>query len=1049
MNHFTLIRNLAFFCLLASTASWAQEAVPDWENAAVFRINKEPARATFIPFETVEQARTLERAKSPYYRSLNGYWKFHWSPDPQSRPADFYKPEFSVNDWDEIPVPSNWQMQGYDVPIYTNVTYPFHKDPPRVMGTPPEHFTTFKTRNPVGSYRTTFPVPLQWKDREVFIVFDGVESAFYLWINGQKVGYSQDSRTPAEFRITPYLKSGDNILAVEVYRFSDGSYLEDQDFWRLSGIFRDVYLYSAPSVRIRDFFVKTDLDSDYQDAVLSVTVSVSNDGPVPVALPKLEGTLFDKSGRVIASLKPAAAPKRIGAGEEITLEMRADVKNPLKWTAETPHLYRLVLALGKEAVGCNVGFRKVEIKDGVLLVNGRYVYLKGVNRHEHDPDTGHTVSRESMIQDICLMKQYNINAVRTSHYPNVPMWYDLCDEYGLYVIDEANIESHALMNYSNLFDSLGNDPMWKEAHLDRTKNMVERDKNHPCIIIWSLGNEAGDGANFEAASEWIHQRDPSRPVHYEPARERPLTDIVCPMYARIHQIEAYAKRKDIYRPLILCEYSHAMGNSCGNIADYWVVIEKYRALQGGFIWDWVDQGLRKKDPATGRVFWAYGGDFGDQPNDGNFCCNGLVQPDRKPNPHLYEVKKVYQNVAVLPIDMSRGLVEIENKYVFTNLKDLLEADWELTENGAVIARGSLGRQDIPPGRRKQLFIPLPSCKWNPFCEYHLTVSFRLADDQPWAKRGHLLAWEQIEMRKREHPAPLPQPNPQRKAPAVTETQEVVRIQGDTFTAVFSKSLGALVSYKIKDQEIFTEPLVPNFWRVPTDNDNGNKMPRRLRVWKTAAQEPKVDSVKVETLLDGQIQVRFTLTLKAGNSKLDLRYQVFSGGEILVENHFAGSGDLPEMPRFGMQVKIPNRFALLRWYGRGPHESYWDRLTGAAVGIYEEIVTEPKHMYIRPQEYGNKTDVRWMTLTDRTGHGLKITGLPLLYVSAWPWSMEDLEKAKHPHELPDRDFLTVNIDYKQMGVGGDDSWGAQTHTQYTLPAKDKEYGYSFLIEPILP
>lgn len=1047
MNHFILIRNLAFFGLLASAASWAQEAVPDWENAAVFRINKETPHATLMPFETVEQARTLDRTQSPYCRSLNGKWKFHWSPDPQSRPADFYKPEFSVNDWDEIPVPSNWQMQGYDVPIYTNVTYPFHKDPPRVMGTPPQHFTTFKTRNPVGSYRTTFTVPGEWKGREIFLVFDGVESAFYLWINGQKVGYSQDSRTPAEFRITPYLKTGENSLAAEVYRFSDGSYLEDQDFWRLSGIFRDVYLYSTPTLHIRDFLVKTELDSEYRDAVLKVTASIINYGKADASLPKLEGVLFDKSGKAVASVKAASAPKRIQAEQEITLEMQSEVKNPLKWTAETPNLYRLVLTLGKEAVGCNVGFRKVEIKDGVLLVNGKYVYLKGVNRHEHDPDTGHTVSRESMIRDICLMKQYNINAVRTCHYPDVPMWYDLCDEYGLYVIDEANIESHALMNYSNLFDSLGNDPLWKEAHLDRTKNMVERDKNHASVIIWSLGNEAGDGANFEATSEWIHQRDPSRPVQYEPARERPLTDIVCPMYARIHQIEAYAKRKDIYRPLILCEYSHAMGNSCGNLADYWVVIEKYKALQGGFIWDWVDQGLRKKDPVTSRDFWAYGGDFGDQPNDGNFCCNGLVQPDRKPNPHLYEVKKVYQNVAVHPVDLAKGLVEIQNKYVFTNLKDLLEADWELTENGAVIGRGNLGRLDIEPASRKTISIPLPEVRWNPDCEYHLMVSFRLADEQKWAPRGHLLAWEQLELKERTRPVPLPQPNLQSPALTVSETYEVFRVHGEGFSAMFSKSMGALVSYKINDQEMLVEPLVPNFWRVPTDNDNGNKMPRRLRVWKTAAQEPTVNSAEVGKINDGQVEVRFELTLKAGDSKLALKYQVFSGGEILVHNRFTAVGDLPEMPRFGMQMKIPRQFALLRWYGRGPHESYWDRLAGAAIGIYEEVVTAPKHLYVRPQEYGNKTDVRWMTLTNAAGQGLKVTGLPLLYVSAWPWSMEDLEKAKHPHELPDRDFLTVNIDYKQMGVGGDDSWGAQTHREYTLPAK--QYEYSFIIEPILP
>jgi len=1047
MNHNAIIWKAALLLMFSTVLVMGQETAPDWENPAVFRINNEAAHATLMPFTSIEQARTLERAQSPYYRSLNGKWKFRWSKDPQSRPADFYKPEYSIADWDDISVPSNWQMEGYDIPIYTNVTYPFKKDPPRVMGTPPEHFTTFKTRNPIGSYRTVFTIPAEWKEREVFLVFDGVESAFYLWINGQKVGYSEDSRTPAEFRITPYLQKGENILAAEVYRFSDGSYLEDQDFWRMSGIFRDVYLYSTPAVHIRDFFVKTELDNQYRDAELKVTANIINYSQSTFPLPKLNGILLDKDGKEIVRLNSDSKPMQIEAGKEMAVEMTAAVKNPLKWTAETPHLYKLVLSTEKEAVSCNVGFRKVEIKDGVLLVNGQYVYLKGVNRHEHDPETGHTISRESMIRDICLMKQNNINAVRTCHYPNIPMWYELCDQYGLYVIDEANIESHGLMNYSNLFDSLGNKPEWKAAHLDRTIRMVERDKNHPSIIIWSLGNEAGDGVNFEATSRWIHQRDSSRPVQYEPAHERPHTDIVCPMYARIHQIEAYAKRDNIYRPLILCEYSHAMGNSCGNLADYWVVIEKYRALQGGFIWDWVDQGIKKVDPASGKTFWAYGGDFGDQPNDGNFCCNGLIQPDRKPNPHLHEAKKVYQNIAVHPVDLAKGLVEVQNKYVFTNLKDLFEADWELTENGSAIGHGSLGVLNIEPGRQKTITVPIGEHAWNPACEYHLMISFRLAKDQRWAPAGYRLAWEQFLLKERVQPAVLPAPEPQKPGLTVEETDEVIRISGQSFAVGFSKSTGALASYKLNEQEWIVEPLVPNFWRPPTDNDNGNRMPRRLGVWKTAAQQPKVDSAEVSKTDDGQVEVRFALTLKAGQSKLALRYRVYPGGQILVENRFTPGDKLPELPRFGMQMKIRRQFDTLRWYGRGPHESYWDRLAGAAVGLYEEKVTQPQHLYIRPQEYGNKTDVRWMTLTDAGGSGIKVTALPLLYVGAWPWSMEDIEKARHPVELPERDFITVNIDYKQMGVGGDDSWGAQTHPEYTLPAK--QYEYSFLIEPLVP
>lgn len=1040
----------AAILFLLTAAAISAESAPDWENPAVFRIHKEAARCTLMPFKTTAQARTKNAAASPYYQCLNGDWKFRWSKDPQSRPEDFYRPDYDVSGWDRIPVPSNWQMHGYGTPVYTNATYPFHKDPPRVMGTPPKDFTNFEARNPVGSYRTVFTVPAAWKGREIFIVFDGVDSAFYLWINGQPVGYSQDSRTPAEFRITPYLQDGETILAAEVYRYSDGSYLEDQDFWRLSGIFRNVYLYSTPKVHVRDFFVRTELDDQYRDAALKVTASVINYNQKAVSAPKLEMTLYGPDGKKTVKLKSKGNSPKIEAGQEIALELAADVPNPRKWSAETPHLYKLVMAAKKpgplggilEAVSCNVGFRKAEIKDGVLLVNGKYVYLKGVNRHEHDPDTGHYVTRDSMIRDIQIMKQHNINAVRTCHYPDAPLWYDLCDQYGLYLIDEANIESHG-MGYGR--ESLAKQPEWGPAHLDRTMNMVERDKNHPSVIIWSLGNEAGDGPNFEATSAWIKQRDPSRPVHYEQAGQRPHTDIVCPMYARIHHLEEYAQKEGLYRPLILCEYSHAMGNSCGNLADYWAAIEKHRALQGGFIWDWVDQGIRKTDPSTGKEFWAYGGDFGDKPNDDNFCCNGLVQPDRKPNPHLYEAKKVYQYVSVHAADLEQGVFEVENKYAFTNLKDLLEAEWELSEDGVVIHQAPLGRLDLEPGQTMKITLPCAGRTFDAQREYHVTLSFRLAEDQPWASKGHLAAWDQFLIRPREIPAQGPKADSANPALKISETYEVARVIGQGFSAFFSKSLGALVSYKIGDREMIYEPLVPNFWRAPTDNDDGNKMVRRLGLWKEAAREPKIDSFEVRKISDREAEIIVNMTLKAGQSKLAIVYHVYGGGQILVESRFTAGADLPDLPRLGMQMKMPRTYDTMQWYGRGPHESYWDRLAGAAVGLYSEKVTEPAHLYIKPQEYGNKTDVRWMTLTDAEGRGIKVTGLPLLYVSAWPWTMEDLWKAKHPSDLPTNNFITVNIDYKQMGVAGDDSWGARPHPQYTLPAQ--EYEYRFLIEPV--
>ena len=1040
-------------CILMITAvlsmlTYAQ--IPDWENPSVFRVNKEAAHCTLLPFDSVRNAQKIVMTASKYYKSLNGMWYFKWSKDPQSRPMEFYHDSYDTSEWDTIEVPSNWQLQGYGTPLYSNMIYPFEKDPPRVMSTPPEEYTNFNARNPVGSYKRTFAIPAGWQNREVFVNFDGVDSAFYLWINGQKVGYSQDSRTPAEFNITKYLKDGKNTLAAEVYRYSDGSYLEDQDFWRLSGIFRDVYLYSTPKARIRDFFAKPQLDANYKDAVLAVEVEVVNDDADSAHTLKLSAKLLDNKGKQVAQL-PTAQTQPIQSGKAKRYTLKTEIKNPNKWSAEVPNLYTLVIALedadsGKvlETVSSRIGFRTVEIKDGVLQVNGKYVYIKGANRHEHDPDTGHTISRESMIQDIKIMKQYNLNTVRTSHYPNAPMWYDLCDEYGLYVINEANIESHGI-GYGK--ESLAKQPEWRDAHLDRIMNVVERDKNHPSVIIWSLGNEAGDGQNFIDATAWIRQHDPSRPIHYEQAKKKPHTDIVCPMYARIPNIIDYAKKnKD--RPLILCEYSHAMGNSCGNIADYWIAIRQHRQLQGGSIWDWVDQGLRKVDPKTGKEFWAFGGNYGDEPNTRNFCINGLVQPDRKPNPHLHEVKKVYQGIHVKEVDLDKGLVEIQNEYNFLNLDGFVKATWHVTENGKIVQKGKIKEINIAPESKKQITVPFDSESFNKESEYLLKIDFALAAKTSWAPKGHLLAWDQFGLKK---------PSSVRVASGdsssrldVLEDADSIKISGKAFTAFFSKSLGALDSYEIKGRQMLVEPLIPNFWRVPTDNDGGvnaggSKMPQRLGIWKDAGRKRTIDRVKSDKMGFNEVVVTIEATLNVEDSKLKTQYHVFSDGKIRVKSTLIPGKDLPNIPRIGMQMKMPDQYANMEWYGRGPHENHWDRKTGAAVGLYSEKVTKPEHVYVRPQENGNKTDVRWMTLTDDRGFGIRITGMPLLSVSAWPYSMEDLAKAWHPYEIPDRDYVTVNIDYKQMGVGGDNSWGAKTHPEYTLPAK--QYEYEFIIEPV--
>jgi len=1222
--------------VLAATAL----AAPDWENERVFGVNREPPHATLMPFADTAQAVKGAPSDSPYFQSLNGKWKFHWVKHPDERPVDFYKVDYNVTGWDEIPVPANVEIEGYGTPIYCNQPYPFKKDPPRVMGEPPKHFTCYRERNPVSSYRRTFRVPAAWKGRRLFLTFEGVSSAFYLWINGKKVGYSQGSRTPAEFDITAFIKTGDNVLAAEVYRYSDGSYLECQDFWRLSGIFRDVYLWSAPQVHIRDFEVKTALDARYCDAVLTVKTSVRNYGQARAAGHSVELLLQDAGGKEVVSLGvPVPA---VAAGEEAIVNPQTEVRNPLKWSAETPNLYKLLLTLKDaegsvlEVLSCDVGFRSCEIRHGQLLVNGKPILVMGANRHDHDPDTGHVISQESMIQDITIMKQNNLNTVRTSHYPNQLPWYELCDRYGLYVICEANIESHG-MGYGPA--SLAKKPSWKEAHLDRTIRMVEQFKNHPSVIIWSLGNEAGDGVNFEAASGWIHERDPSRPVHYERAGSRQHTDIVCPMYAGIGRLENYAKSKP-NRPLILCEYAHAMGNSVGNLQDYWDMIEAHDSLQGGCIWDWVDQGLRKavskrhatqdrspakltadvlgrpvpgegvigavvvpqhpaldlteavsveavfrgdfsgsyapliskgdhqyllrqdggglvfvlhmnnwaevrvkrdrpwdgkwhrltgtydgkraclyldgkligsrdisgrlsrsphqvnigrnseipsrvgaftiktariynralsakdvqdvgtrskaglvldldltavteKPPAPGspKTVFAYGGDYGDHPNDNNFCCNGLIAPDRKPNPHLHEVKKVYQHFKVEPEDLAAGLVSVRNKYFFLNLK-AFDTRWQLTADGKVIQEGDLGNLDVPPQTTRRATVPFKKPALTPGAEYHLKVSLHLAEDEPWAPKGYELAWDQFAM-----PFKAPAKHgPMGGSPLKLERSETqLRVTGDSLSVCVNRESGALESYVVGGKELVTTPLQLNFWRVPTDNERANRMAGRLGVWRQAVANKKMTIVRAETPAPKIVRIVAAHRLAAGDTTATVTYQVRANGQVHVHCALDPAGKVPRLPRVGMQMAVPGTYSAVTWFGRGPHETYWDRKTGGLVGRHSLPVSEMWHPYIEPQETGNRTDVRWATLLDESGKGLKIIGDTPLSFSTWPFAMSDLAGKAHPHDIPIRDFITVNIDHKQQGVAGDNSWGAQVHPEYRL--EPKAYRYGFTLEAV--
>jgi len=1020
--------------------------VPDWENPQVLGINKEPAHCTVVAYPDVPTALGCNRQACPFYQSLNGNWKFNWVPRPADRPKDFYKPDYDVSDWKEIPVPSNWQMHGYGRPIYLNVRHPFPANPPHI---PHEY-------NPVGSYRTQFTIPDNWNRRQVFLHFDGVKSAFYVWVNGRKVGYSQASMTPAEFNITGYLRTGQNTLAVEVYRWSDGSYLEDQDMWRLSGIYRDVYLFSTGSVHIRDFFVRAGLDENYTDGILQLRPKIVSFADIDLKGWTLEAQLYDHDTRPIFDKPlikdvPAIVGEKYPQRDNVRFAlMQGKVPDCRKWSAEFPYLYTLVLTL-KDAAGrivetesCRLGFRRVEIKNGRLLLNGKSIKLFGVNRHEHDPDHGRAIPLGRMLQDIKLLKQNNINAVRTSHYPDHPAWYDLCDRYGIYLIDEANLESHALGGY------LSNDPTWHAAFLDRAVRMVERDKNHPSVIFWSLGNETGTGPNHAAMAGWIKDYDPTRPIHYEGAagkpKDWPYVDVISRMYAKIPQIIRLATDPADNRPVVLCEYSHAMGNSCGNLKEYWDAIRSHKRLIGAFIWDWADQGLRKFT-AEGTQFWAYGGDYGDNPNDGNFCCNGLVQPDRKPNPALHEVKKVYQRIWVRPIDLLAGKLEVANDYDFTSLEFVVPS-WELACDGKVLQKGTLPRLSTAPGRSEQLTIDFDKPQLLGGAEYWLKISFALAEDTPWADRGHVVAWDQFKL-PFEVPA-APALDITRMPPVkLRDSDKTLTVVGRDFELAVGKATGAIESFTFAGKELIASPLVPNFWRPPTDNDNGNGMPRRLGAWRNAGPQRRVLDVKADLIEPHLIRITARSQLPVGpGCTYTNTYTVYGTGDVLVRAAFEPAGrNLPNLPRFGMQMELPGRFQTMTWLGRGPHETYWDRKTGAPVGLYSGPVEQQIHLYVRPQETGNKTDVRWLCLADKDGLGLLAVGMPLLSASAWPCKMQDLETARHIHELPRRDNVTLNLDYKQMGLGGDDSWGARPHREYTLPARP--YSYSFRLRPYQP
>ncbi|MCE9656123.1 glycoside hydrolase family 2 TIM barrel-domain containing protein [Clostridium celatum] len=1250
------------------------ETKEEWKNQPdVYEINREEAHATFVSYKDSATALDYEkktiaergiRVDSDYHMLLNGQWDFNIVDKPDLRPTEVGENGFDTSGWEEIKVPSNWQTQGYDYPIYTNITMPWKGIETPVAGVAPTVY------NPVGTYQRSFTVPEGWEaNRRVYVSFQGVESAFYLWINGEKVGYAEDSYTAKDFDITDYLREGENVISVQVFRWSDASWVEDQDFIRLSGIFRDVSIYSTPEVRVRDFSVVADLDKNYEDATLDIEVDLtnylkSNDEYT------VEAMIYDEDFNPVLDSPISVSTDFTDAtdyNEDATrkvVNLTQELKSPEKWSAETPYLYTAVITLKdsegneKEAVSTKFGFKKMEIVNRQILINGKPIYFKGVNRHETDPTDGRAVSIESMIEDIEIMKSYNINSVRTSHYPNNPAWLELCDEYGLYVVDEANIESHATRGTSDLLPS--SRPEWSAMTLDRIKSMVERDKNHASVTMWSLGNEAGDGQAFIDMANWIRENDPTRPVHYEGDynSETKASDVYSMMYSHPNALASYASRS---KPVILCEYAHSMGNSIGDLNSYMETFEAHDNLQGGFIWDFVDQGLYKdieeetvikdssknsfdvtiqngtlaeglngnafkgyatlpndsklniignaltvevsvkpenttsdstfvakgdtqfaiketinykntgnraleffiydankpgdwtqwvaaattnlpedwvgnwhdiagtfdgesvklfidgvevasteytgsittsnypitiggdaqenrrsnavidnvrvynralsldelndktRTPDDNSVLWvdfdnletnnpsgdsqfiAYGGDWGDNPNDDNFCANGLLNADRTIKPQLIDVKYHYQDIEMKDIDINNGVISIENESLFTNVSKY-DAVWELYQDGERIQEGTLDL-DIEPLTTKEVVIPFtaPEAIDNG-SEYFVTVRFKEKAATKWTEAGHEVAKQQFEVSFTEEGKDFVDVEAMENL-VVDESETDINIKGEGFEVNLNKSTGNIDSFKNGETELLSSPIIPDFWRTPNDNDRENGMPSRTATWQFAGQNRTIDNITVEQA-DKVITIKVDSTLPTSTaSKYTNIINIYGNGDVVITSNLEpGSSSLPEIPAVGMELKMPEGFENIEWFGRGPEENYWDRNMSTDVGVYQSTVDNQYFDYIEPQQMGNKTDVRWVTLTNSDGIGLMASGDSVIEMSALHYTEEELNSKKHSYQLERSSDIEVNLNYKQMGLGGDDAWGARPHDEFQLKS-NKNYTYRMRLRAI--
>ncbi len=1009
----------------------------DWENPLCFERNKEQAHATMMPYESLEKAIAANRQDSLYRQDLNGTWKFKMVRKVADVPADFSKPDYDVSAWDDIPVPSNWQMLGYDEPIYTNFVYPIPLDPPYV----PEE-------NHVGLYRRTFSIPDTWQGRQVYLYFQGVDSAMYLYVNGVEVGYSQGSRTPAEFNITEFLKDGENQLAVEVLRWSDGTYLEDQDMWRMSGIYRDVYLYSKPNVQIRDYFSKTLLDENYENAKLNVEVKVRNETRKDCPPQKVKISLYDDKQVDLIAQTDCCKEVHIMTGKlDCSVWFDVPVEAPALWSAETPNLYTLVITLLNEAgdpiqyVSSRIGFRSVETKGGKILINGKPIYIKGVNRHEHDEVTGKYVRMDTMLKDILLMKQHNINAVRTSHYPDCEEWYDLCDQYGIYIMDEADLETHGWCD-------LCRDTRFSAAFLERAIRMVERDKNHPCVMMWSLGNETGYGPNHDGMAGWIHGFDTTRPVHYEPARvgngAPASVDVVSSMYPSLEWLVEMGNEPNCDKPVIMCEYVHAMGNSLGGMKDYWDVIYAHEKIRGGYIWEWLDHGI-KQVTEDGEEWYAYGGDFNDKPNDGNFCCDGLIWPNRVPHPKMVEVKKIYEYVNVKAVDLAAGKVAIENNYDFTDLSRFYGA-WKLEGDGVVCASGTIDLAGAPYTTTE---YTIDYGKIEPSStEYFLLVEIKLKEDCSWADAGHTVAYEQfklpVEVLVAHAPAVLNLPRFD-----VVDTAEALTVSEGDYKVTFCKATGALVSYACADNVLLKDSAL-NIFRARTDNDGhyGHEWTEK----KLGETTEKATKFTWEQTAKGIVVTAAICvdTPVCHAADYTIVYTIGANGCVQVSLDVKPDAGFETLPKLGLQFKAAKAYDTLTWYGLGYEENYVDKLQAAVVGLYSGKVSDLFTNYVYPQENGNRGGIRWASLTNADGNGVKIAavngnlGENLYNTSAWKYTANMISDARHTYDLKELDEVIWNIDIAQHGIGTG-SCGPVTFPWYCLKPEEKKL--NFVIKPV--